>query len=667
MMWNIYRTVFLISAILLVAGQSALYGDEPRVTAKVNSDRIYIGESVRYRITLQDCDPSVEPQLDQFQNFDVRMLGKSSGSQSITVMTNGKVDTYSQSGPTYEYLLTPKRSGKVLIPPATVEVNGKKYQGPSISLDVLAPDEQDLAILELKPEPAEVYPLQPFTVKLNVAVKALPDPVGDREPVSVQQQLPQLIVPWADDENLPPSVKPVEPAADWLRGLLDKSRNPSGFAINNIRTRGAGSRFGFPDLNELMGGGIPEADSLFSMFREESRAAFHPSPKNTTRNDLKQRKVGYWEYEFNRTFTAEKLGEHTFGPATLKGVFAIRTDTRGDLEGERIYAVAKPISILVKDAPLAGRPLDYIGAIGQFEAGAELSPTEVKVGDPLTLNVWLKGQGTLANMSPPNLTANPVIAASFKIYESTDQTTGDERRFTYSLRPKQTAIQEFPAVAMSYFDVAQEKYVTLKTKPIPIAVAAADQLADADIALPAGSAAESRGPEASAEGVFANITDLTQLRNEAVQPRRYLLLLSSMLGAFFIAVVVSNRVKRSSEDVLGQKRRGAVRRAKQRIAESSGNQSVRSADAISSALRGLVADWIGGPEQSLTTGDVRRHLTNLQIDSKVVDQLAQVLENCDAARYGAQMEPLDRLADQASSLIDELTRELKNCRAAGTS
>ena len=35
---------------------------------------------------------------------------------------------------------------------------------------------------------------------------------------------------------------------------------------------------------------------------------------------------------------SERLGEFTFGPASLKGIFGTRANTRGTLEGEPIYA-----------------------------------------------------------------------------------------------------------------------------------------------------------------------------------------------------------------------------------------------------------------------------------------------------------------------------------------
>lgn len=641
---------------------------EPEVTADLTENRIYVGESVRYRVTLKDCPDSAEPDLSHFDDFAVRLLGKTLGSQS-TVIVNGRVTSFSRGGMLYEYLLTPVRSGKLKVPAPTVDVGGTIYRGPELELEVAEPDQQDIVYLELAADRTEVYPLQRFTLKLTVAVKALPEPVADREPVAVQRELPQIIVPWADDGNLPEGITAMTPAGDWLQQYLDESRTPIGFGINNVRARGraSGRPFGgfggFSDIEEMLRGhGFGDSDSLFSMFNEEARAAFHPSPRETFRDDLQGRKTRYWEYTFERTFTSSKIGEHVFGPVSLKGVFAKRANSAGRLEGEKIYAVSPPVTVRTKDAPLENRPDNYIGAIGEFEIGSQLTPTELKVGDPMTLTVWLQGQGTLANASAPRIENVPEIAARFKVYEATDSTEGDTRRFTYSLRPKTAGNDEFPALEIAYFNVSEEKYVTLQTKPIALNVASAERLAQSQIALPSTSNKAS-GPEVQAGGIFANITDLDQLRDESVNAQMFLIAMSTMIGCFFVAAIVIRRQRRSLGDRVGQRRRGAIRRAKSRLSDAqshladSSNRAV--AESVSSALRGLIADTADVPEHGLTPGDAKSYLNTWGVASELQNRFVMVFEECDAARYGAAQRPLDELCGDAIEVVDELQRNFR--------
>jgi hypothetical protein len=111
-------------------------------------------------------------------------------------------------------------------------------------------------------------------------------------------------------------------------------------------------------LDELFGDDdFPRPDSLFSLLREEGRAVFRPQSIRTTRIDKRGARVGYWEYAMERTFTAENIGTQTFGPVSLKGLFATRSNGAGELTGEGIYALADAITVDVRDAPLAGRPV----------------------------------------------------------------------------------------------------------------------------------------------------------------------------------------------------------------------------------------------------------------------------------------------------------------------
>jgi hypothetical protein len=282
------------------------------------------------------------------------------------------------------------------------------------------------------------------------------------------------------------------------------------------------------------------------------------------REDLRGAKVGYWEYSFERMFVAKEIGEVLMGPVILKGVFASGANTRGELTGELVYAVADAAKIEVREAPLEGRPDSYVGAIGRFEIGAELTPKQVKVGDPMTYTVWLRGEGTLDNATAPNLELVPEVASSFRVHEGSEETRDNERRFTYSVRPRSSGIKQFPALSLAYFDYSKEKYVTLNAPAIPIEVAESSQLGDADIAMAAASGGVRTGPESRAEGIFANIIDDSQLRDDRVRPERWFLMLGCMAGVFLVTTAVTQQVRRRTNDMPGRRRRTATSRARDR-------------------------------------------------------------------------------------------------------
>ena len=62
-------------------------------------------------------------------------------------------------------------SAVVTIPPATLTWKGKTLTTGAVELRVIAPEKQDLVQLTVDADPATVYPLQEFTVRLRIFVR----------------------------------------------------------------------------------------------------------------------------------------------------------------------------------------------------------------------------------------------------------------------------------------------------------------------------------------------------------------------------------------------------------------------------------------------------------------------------------------------------------------
>jgi len=547
----------------------------------------------------------------------------------------------------------PKRSGELKIPAPTAEVMGNVLQGQALTLQVVAPEDQDLAILEVAVDKESVYPMQPFTVNVNVAIKAMPDPLAERDPVAVLAALsdrgsspmsmffdrrgvepPALSFPWVDDGKLPTGLEPVQPVRRWLGNLLN--RRGEGFSINGL---------------------LEFRASLF----EDSPNTFMPEVRKTRRNDKSGQSVDHWEYSFQRGFVAKQVGEYSFGPATLKARFITQVNTRGEAELERVYAIAKPVAVTVRDIPLDGRPASYNGAIGQFQIESQLAPTKAKVGDPMTLTLTVRGQGTLDALTAPRLEDISEVAGHFRIHEGTEESDDEMRRFTYSLRPLDAGIERFPPVEMSYFDVDREEYVTLKTAEIPVEVGIAEELSSTEIAMANASPSGTRDVEIQKGGLMANHT-LASLRDDSVDPYRWFAGLGSLAGVYVIVVLVTQKARRLMGDPDLVRRRTAATRARGRLREARRRHAdaAEEADSLRAAIVGLMADVAGIDEAGLTTGDVRERLLEMGADKAIVERLTAWCEACDAGRYGASAGAVQGLEDEAETLLVDVIRTFKN-------
>ena len=490
------RPGLIMVFILCLLWGGVLYAQEnPELKVQLGRNRIYVGESVLYQAVLNNVENPERPALPETPGIRAEPAGERSlDSEQITIV-NGRMTRIKHRGMAYLWRLTPEHAGTFRILPPKVEVGGRSLPGGRpLVLKVKGPEKQDTVILKITAEPESVYPLQPFTVTLTVLVKPLPEPYQDRSPLSVlQRNPPALTIPWVEEVSTG-----LIPEQDW-RKWLSPMQEETGFF-----SRGLGEGFSINGITGTFPTDVP---------------VFKPPHTRVAIKDSSGKNRSYWAYTLRRTFRSERTGTFTFGPVNLKGTFATSIGPRGDLLGEDVYAVGKAVEVRVKDAPKEGRPPFFTGAIGRFTLSAELAPRKARVGDPITLTLRLRGEGTLDRSRPPDLESIPEVKKGFKVYEATAETKSGVRTFTYSLRPLDSDITAFPPVPFAYFDVKRERYVTLHTPSIPIEILEAEKLGDGEIVTAARVRNNGVRPvEARKEGLFANIQDPGPLRDQSVRP-----------------------------------------------------------------------------------------------------------------------------------------------------
>lgn len=616
------------AALLLAA--SAVAADEPEVLVRVDRQRVYEGQAIQYFVFLNHVEDPSPPKLEGLTDFIVAYRGSDDRSIQRMSWINGRSTTVSEQGREYAYQLTPRRTGTLTIPSPVVPVGGRDLRGEAITVEVLPAEGQDVVLMEIAVDRTDVFPQQPFAVTLAMWIRELPRPMERRNPLALASSPPQVQIPWVRDDQLPEGIRP---ETDWQQWLLPMKNGQAGFVVN----------------------GIQEQQSVFSMFDGPDYALFLPEgqPADDPRGGAKR----YWRYAFSRTFVPSRPGTYTFGPASLDWLDRRRP---GDAS---IYALARPVAVTVKEVPAEGRPATFTGAIGKFRLQAALRPTELRVGDPATLVLTLGGQGALDAVAAPDLSQQPEFK-DFRFYEATEAHKADEAQFTYSLRPLRAGITAFPPVPMTYFDVDQGRYLTLRSEPIPLHVSAAESLAEDEIvaaALPPAQAA----PTARREGIYGNVTDLDDVRDDSVQPARWFAGLGVLAGGMgVLAMVIHRRRRPTSADTL--RRRGAAARARERLSQARehfAHGKVREgAERVRAALAGLVASYAAVPDAGLTASDVRGLLVEMGVADEQRDALVRLLDRCDALLYGATDAAHHRLPDDAAELVDAILPALRRRR-----
>jgi tetratricopeptide (TPR) repeat protein len=221
-------------------------------------------------------------------------------------------------------------------------------------------------------------------------------------------------------------------------------------------------------------------------------------PNRTDQTHVRVGDVMYHLFDFRVPVTATRSGKLSLGPATwsmtvYSGQRTVFGWTGGAHQGN--FTSDTP-EIKVLPIPTAGAPANFRGAIGEFSlTQCEAGPTDVGVGDPITLKIRIEGQGAFDTVTLP---ASEPGWREFKTYppmakfDSSDplQVHGS-KYFEQVIAPLNAQVTEIPAFSFSYFNpesagfrVLTHPAISLKVHPVaatpqPTVFASAAQAPDA--------------------------------------------------------------------------------------------------------------------------------------------------------------------------------------------
>jgi hypothetical protein len=631
-----YSSVIAGVTLLIMFASRAVAAEAPEIVVEASATEIFIGESVDYVVAIRNVKDPPPPDVSALRDdFDVAPNGDESRNQSTVFVFNGKKTEQTVLSHVYRFRLTPKRTGNLVIAPPSATIDGKTISGRTLRLNVTAPEEQDLVVPEITADRERVYPTQPFEVALRILVRPLPD-AADRDPLTpLRRQPPHLDINWVD---LPAGLSADEKPR-WLEKLL--SEKNIGFTLNDVTMR-SGSIFDGPRA------------AVFDLYRGREKA-----------KGLDGQPINYFAYELKRTFTPEQAGTYQFGPAIVKGTFVDGLEGRS-YNGRRIVAVAPSLQVEVREVP-SPRPATFCGGIGKYTVSAAVSPTTLRVGDPLTLTLVIErgpGSASLELVSAPDVTANPQIADDFEIIDKnpTGQTAGDVKRFSYAMRPRRAGVG-IPPLSVTVFNPDTEKFAGIETEPIALTVSEASRLGAGDLvgSLSGSGTNEIKSRE---QGIFQNITDPSQLADQRVNVMALAEATAGMWCAVGCLIAVVTSYRRKSGDLGWQRRQQARGVANRRLAEArkavADGRPEDALRAIRSAIVGLIADMRNLVTQGLTASEVDSILAATAVLVEERTAIVALLEAIESAEYGSgKSAESPAMIDSAARLISSLARSLE--------
>lgn len=357
---------------------------------------------------------------------------------------------------------------------------------------------------------------------------------------------------------------------------------------------------------------------------------------------------------FSSSLTPLRSGPLTLGPASTRlNVYERR---RGGFFDDPFFSQRRPVSLEsnsvtldVLPLPEEGKPKNFSGAVGRFSLHVEASPTQVRVGDPVTLRIVLRGQGNLDGVPPPALPELP----RWRVYEPhTVASEPGTLAFEQVVIPVAT-VDAVPSIEFAYFDPELGRYRTERSTPVALTVR---QRADTPPMVVAGPT------PAPPEKLGRDIVYLKEHPGRWIRLQEGLspTLLAGHAGLLLLplASYLFDRRRQRMQTTAFAQRTAASRLARHML------QQCRQAllakepqlfyETLATSLRDYVTLRFGLPPGRVDEIPLRQ----LSIDNSVREQLATLFRACEEARFGkhASADQLDHHWDLLQKVLEESER-----------
>ncbi len=482
--------------------------DAADVQSSVSTRETYVNLPFTLQIQINNAKSHETPVIPPVDGLDIVPQGPPSRSYRTTII-NGR--TTQRNTLTYLYSVTATRVGTFTIPAATVVVDDKETHTRAMRVVATQSETDDLLFVEIEGKDDEIYVGEALEMTLKI----------------------------------------------WVRAYRDKDFNVT--------------------LNEATMWALISKQTQWGSFQESlqemSKNRQRPGGELTLREDSEGQTREYLLYEIDATVYPdrpgkidgdgvrvilnypEKLGRtrspfSALGDDFFGGSSGFGNDMFSGFGSQLAITSVRPIiaenevePITVKPIPDQGRPVNYRGAVGQYRIVSEASPTDVKVGDPITLNIGIEGQGPMDLLRAPALVEQKTLINDFKVPNQplAGFVDGTQKVFSTTIRPLSEETTEIPGIEYSYFDPKLETFVSITSDPISVTVEAADLLAlDAIVGTQLSKSPASTSPKPAGENPQFGASDfpgdvLSDIQRPSPLPTRLMILI--LLPIIVVAVM----------------------------------------------------------------------------------------------------------------------------------
>ena len=188
---------------------------------------------------------------------------------------------------------------------------------------------------------------------------------------------------------------------------------------------------------------------------------------------------------FRTAATAARTGDLTLGPAECQLTVLIPAPGQprrrsifddffgAQMQGRPTLLQTEPQSMRVLPLPTENVPENFNGAVGTYNLAVSAGPTNLAVGDPITVRVQINGRGQLdaLNLPPqPQWREFKAYAATSTVNPTDPLGLSGSKSFEQVIVPENHEIRVLPPFQFSFFDPNAKSYRTLQGPAITLTI-----------------------------------------------------------------------------------------------------------------------------------------------------------------------------------------------------
>jgi hypothetical protein len=348
--------------------------------------------------------------------------------------------------------------------------------------------------------------------------------------------------------------------------------------------------------------------------------------------------------------TAIKSGTLSLGPFTASATLVVPSSNEqgGDPffrqffnQGEQKQVSLATETLEAESLPLPAEnvPADFNGAVGDYKLTMTVGPTNVAVGDPITVRVQISGNGALDTLTLPAETA----WKNFKTYPPTSKVEFTDKlglegtkTFEEIVTPQNADVHELPQLSFSFFNPDDGRYHALTQPAVPLVVRSAGVTPMPTFALNKNSAAENQTPQ-DILPIKERLGTLVQTNTPLIAQPEFLALQAVPLIAFFAAFVWRKRTDNLANNPRLRRQRRVTQLVQSGLNDlrkfAAENNSAEFFALLFRLLQEQLGERLDCPASAITENVIEEHPV-LRVAPKVtLDGLRELFQFCNQARY----------------------------------